>query len=183
MIYLCGVLFLWFILHTLYTTYDGLNNNIGTADVAVVLGNKVELDGKPSKRLQGRLDRALELYRNGYAKYVLVSGGTGIEGFNEAVVMKNYLAENGIPDDHVLVDQEGYNSYMTALNTKAIMSEMDLKSVTIVSQFYHITRTKLAFRKVGIDKVYTAHADYFELRDFYSLFREFFAYYKYLLVY
>ncbi|MTI68384.1 MAG: YdcF family protein, partial [Firmicutes bacterium] len=46
----------------------------------------------------------------------------------------------------------------------------------------HITRTKLAFEKVGIDKVYTAHAKIFEIRDLYSLTREFFAYYKYLVM-
>ena len=148
----------------------------------MVLGNKVELDGKPSKRLQGRLDRAVELYEKEYFKYVLVSGGTGKERWDEATVMKSYLVEQGVPDEIVLLDQEGYNSFMTAQNTKTIMNEMDLNSATIISQFYHMTRTKLAFRKVGFDKVYTAHAKYFEIRDVYSLFREFFAYYKYLFM-
>ena len=96
--------------------------------------------------------------------------------------MKDYLVENGIPDQAVLLDQNGYNTYMTAQNTKTIMSEMDLNSVTVISQYFHITRRKLAFRKVGLDKVYSAHAKYFGIRDLYSLFREFFAYYKYLLM-
>ncbi|MDD2502617.1 MAG: YdcF family protein [Clostridia bacterium] len=182
MLYVVGVLFLWFLIHIVIISIDGLNDNIGISDAAVVLGNKVELDGKPSKRLQGRLERALELYNKEHFKYIIVSGGTGKEGFDEAVVMKNYLVENGVPDEAVLLDQEGYNSFMTAQNTKTIMSEMDLNSITIISQYYHITRTKLAFRKAGFDKVYTAHAKYFELRDMYSLFREFFAYYKYLLM-
>ena len=182
MLYVVGVLFLWFLIHIVIISIDGLNDNIGISDAAVVLGNKVELDGKPSKRLQGRLERALELYNKEHFKYIIVSGGTGKEGFDEAVVMKNYLVENGVPDEAVLLDQEGYNSFMTAQNTKTIMSEMDLNSITIISQYYHITRTKLTFRKAGFDKVYTAHAKYFELRDMYSLFREFFAYYKYLLM-
>lgn len=71
---------------------------------------------------------------------------------------------------------------MTAKNTKAIMDDMNFNSATIISQFYHISRTKLAFKKVGLDHVNTAHAKYFELRDVYSLVREFFAYYKYLLL-
>lgn len=177
-----GIFILWFLIHIVVITFDGLNDSIGASDVAVVLGNKVELDGKPSKRLQGRLDRAVELYEKEYFKYVLVSGGTGKEGWDEATVMKSYLVEQGVPDEIVLLDQEGYNSFMTAQNTKTIMNEMDLNSATIISQFYHMTRTKLAFRKVGFDKVYTAHAKYFEIRDVYSLFREFFAYYKYLFM-
>ncbi|MCC5912633.1 MAG: YdcF family protein [Clostridiaceae bacterium] len=182
MMYLFGVIFLWFLIHILIITFDGLNDNVGTSDVAVILGNKVELDGKPSKRLQGRLGRAVELYEKQYFNYVIVSGGTGREGFDEAIVMKSYLVEKGIPDENVLLDQEGYNSFMTAQNTKVIMNDMNLNSVTIISQFYHITRTKLAFRKVGFENVYTAHAKYFEIRDIYSLAREFIAYYKYLLM-
>ena len=66
-----GIFILWFLIHIVIITFDGLNDNIGASDVAVVLGNKVELDGKPSKRLQGRLDRAVELYEKEYFKYVL----------------------------------------------------------------------------------------------------------------
>ena len=44
-----------------------------------------------------------------------------------------------------------------------------------------ILRTKLAFRKEGFENVKGAHADYFVLMDLYSLTREFFGYYKYLL--
>lgn len=181
-IYLFIIISLWFIIHTLIITFDGLNDNVGVSDVAVVLGNKVELDGNPSMRLQGRLDRAVELYDKEYFDYVVVSGGIGKEGFNEAVVMEKYLMEKGIPDENIIMDQEGYNSFMTAQNTKIIMDNMGLNSITIISQFYHITRTKLAFQKVGFNYVYTAHAKYFEVRDIYSLAREFFAYYKYLLL-
>jgi len=122
--YVFGMLFFWFIIHTLVITADGLKDELEVSDAAVVLGNKVELNGKPSKRLQGRLDKATELYENNYFKYIIVSGGTGKEGFDEAAVMKEYLAEKGIPDDKILLDSNGYNSYMTAKNTKAIMDDM-----------------------------------------------------------
>ncbi|WP_041721505.1 YdcF family protein [Alkaliphilus metalliredigens] len=180
--YILGVLFIWVAVHVLITTFDGLNDKTEIADAAVVLGNKVELDGTPSPRLQGRLDKAVELYEKGYFNYVIVSGGTGKEGFDEALVMKDYLVKNEIPDDKVILDQEGYNSMMTAKNTKIIMDHMDLESVTVISQFYHITRTKLAFRKVGFEQVYSAHAEYFDFRDIYSIAREFAGYYKYLFM-
>lgn len=180
--YIFGIIFLWFIIHTLIITIDGFNDELEVCDVAVVLGNKVELNGKPSKRLQGRLDKAAELYENNYFVYVIVSGGTGKEGFDEAVVMREYLIEKGIPDDKILLDSNGYNSYMTAKNTKLIMDEMEFDSVMIITQFYHISRTKLAFEKMGIENIYSAHASYLEVRDIYSVVREFFAYYKYLVL-
>lgn len=180
--YIFGMIFVWFVIHTLIITADGLKDELGTSDAAVVLGNKVELSGKPSKRLQGRLDKTAELYEKNYFEYIIVSGGTGKEGFDEAAVMKEYLAEKGIPDDKILLDSNGYNSYMTAKNTKAIMDEMGFDSIMIITQFYHISRTKLAFDKMGVENVYSTHAEYLDIRDVYSVVREFFAYYKYLFL-
>ncbi|MTI70529.1 MAG: YdcF family protein [Firmicutes bacterium] len=173
---------LWFCIHIVIIVSDGISDNLYSVDVGVVLGNKVEVTGKPSKRLQSRLDRAVELYKKGYFKQVIVSGGIGKEGFDEAKVMKNYMVQSGVPEKSIILDNKGNNTFMTAENSKLIMDEIGFNSVMVISQYYHITRTKLAFEKVGIDKVYTAHAKIFEIRDLYSLTREFFAYYKYLVM-
>lgn len=172
--------FLWFCIHIVIIVFDGLNDELEFVDVGVVLGNKVELNGQPSKRLQKRLDRAAELYQKKHYKYVIVSGGVGKEGFDEANVMKDYLIQVGVEEDRIILDSNGYNTFMTAKNSKIIIDKMNLNSVMIISQYYHITRTKLAFKKAGFDKIYSAHAKIFEIRDVYSLGREFFAYYKYL---
>lgn len=174
------LMLIWFVFHILFITIDGLMDKKQLADVGVVLGNKVEKDGKPSERLRYRLEKAVELYRGGYFKSVIVSGGVGAEGYDEAKIMKQYLIQKGVPDDKILVDSMGANTMMTAQNVKTMMEDMQFKSVMVITQFYHISRTKLAFHKAGVEEVYSAHADYFEWRDGYSLFREFFAYYKYL---
>ncbi|MFN7249841.1 MAG: YdcF family protein [Anaerobacillus sp.] len=171
---------LWFIIHTTIIVTDGLNDELAGVDIAVVLGNKVELDGQPSNRLKARLDKSIELYEEGFFKYILVSGGIGKEGFDEAKVMKEYLVNKGIPSEIIIEDNNGYNSFMTAENTKAIMKELKIESVMVISQYFHITRTKLAFSKLGFKNVYAAHAEIFEYRDFYSIIREFPAYYKYI---
>lgn len=181
-IYISTSIFLiWFAIHTFIITIDGLNDDLGKSDVAVVLGNKVELNGTPSARLEGRLNKAIELYEKGYFDYIIVSGGVGKEGYSEAFVMKEYLIGNGISKDSILVDEDGNNSHITAENTKKIMEKKGFHTVTVISQFYHIARTRLAFHKVGLDNVYTAHSTNYEVRDIYSLMREFPAYYKYLL--
>ena len=174
-------LMLWFFIHISVTVIDGLTDEIGRTDVGIILGNKVELDGRPSERLQSRLDRAVELYNNNYFDHLIVSGGIGKEGFDEAKVMKDYLVRAGISADLIIEDNKGQNTQMTANNSKLVMDSMELQSAMIITQYYHITRTKLAMNKAGIKKVYSAHARIFELRDIYSLFREFFGYYKYLL--
>lgn len=175
------ILLTWFILHTVFVVIDGLNDELKPVDAAVVLGNKVEVNGQPSDRLKARLDKSIELYNEGYYTFIIVSGGIGKEGFDEAKVMKAYLMDNGIAENNIIEDNNGYNSYMTAQNTRIIMDELGLDSVMIISQYFHISRTKLAFRKIGIEETSSAHANIFELRDLYSLIREFPAYYKYLL--
>lgn len=174
-------LFAWLIIHTAFIIIDGLNDELEPVDAAVVLGNKVELNGQPSERLQARLDKAAELYEEGYFTLIIVSGGLGKEGFDEATVMKAYLVDRGIPDDRINEDHDGYNSYMTAENASKIMKQSNLDSAMIITQYFHVSRTKLAFRKMDMKEVYAAHADFFEFRDLYSIVREFPAYYKYLL--
>lgn len=95
--------------------------------------------------------------------------------------MADYLIENDVPEHHIVVDNKGNNTYLTAVNT--IKSFPNIKSVIVVTQYHHITRTKLAMRKVGFENVYGVHCNHFEAGDFLSVIREFFAYYKYMLVY
>lgn len=173
-------LFIWFIIHTAFIVIDGLNDELKPVDIAVVLGNKVENNGQPSERLKARLDKSVELYDGGYYTFIIVSGGIGKEGFDEAKVMRSYLIDKGIPENKIIEDNNGYNSYMTAQNTSKIMDELKFDSVMIITQYFHISRTKLAFRKMDIEEVYSAHAEIFEFRDIYSIIREFPAYYKYL---
>lgn len=158
---------------------DGLNDDIRNSDVALVLGNKVELNGEPSARLRARLDRALELYRQGLVTFVIVSGATGQEGHDEARVMADYLIKNGVPTQGIIRDSQGVTTEASAINTAAILKKNDLQSVIVVSQYFHISRSKLALRKAGVADVYSAHAHIFELRDFYSIPRELAGYASY----
>lgn len=152
---------------------DGLRDNVRTSDVGVVLGSKVMPDGTPSNRLRARLDKAAELYRQGMFGHIIVSGGTGVEGFSEARVMATYLAERqAIPRTALLLDEGGNTTEATARNSAAIMRARGFESAVVVTQFFHLTRSRYALGRAGIDTVYTAHADYFEARDAYSLARE-----------
>ena len=58
------------------------------------------------------------------------------------------------------------------------MDSLNFKSAITVSQYFHQTRTKKLFRNKGFDNIESASPNYFEIRDFYSIFREFVAYYK-----
>lgn len=171
----------WVVAHAATLLIDGHRYNLGQADVVVVLGNKVELDGQPSDRLRARLRSALELYTFGYADNIIVSGGVGKEGFDEAQVMADYLVAAGVEREVIIVDSDGYDSYMTAQNATRIMREEGWESALIVSQWFHLTRTRHAFKRFGVSEIYTARAYFREWRDIKSVIREIPGFYYYLV--
>lgn len=165
----------------LLITLDGLNEQVVQADLAVVPGNTVDPDGTPSRRLRGRLERALELYRSGHCKAILVSGGVGSEGFDEARVMQTYLLERGVPPEQVYTDSQGLNTFATARFTATLVQAHGWNGPLLVSQFFHLSRFKLALKQQGVPAGGQAHSRLYELRDVYATFREVFAYLGYVL--
>ena len=169
----------WFLAHTLFILADGLVDEREKGDVGVILGTTVNPDGSLSERLKRRLDKGVELYRDSLIGMVVVSGGLGKEGFYEGTRMAQYLRAQGIPGAKIIVDNAGVTTAATARNFRRM--HPGPQSVVVVSQYFHITRTKLAFRNEGYPHVQGVHAEYFEARDLYSIIREFFGFYKYLL--
>lgn len=150
----------------------GFSDHVEAADAAVVPGNTVYPDGRPSNRLKGRLDAAIAIFHAGNCKVIVVSGATGAEGVDESAAMKAYLVQHGVPSDRIILDNRGFNTAATARNAAAALHERGYGTVLAVSQFFHIPRLRRLLADQGLTVVGTAHGRYFELRDVYSLFRE-----------
>jgi vancomycin permeability regulator SanA len=169
--------------HSLVIILDGVFSKLKKADAAVILGTIVEENGELSSFLESRVLAGLELYKTGKVNYLICSGGIGKEGYDEAAIMKAYLIKNNVPDSLIIIDNKGLNTKATAHNLIALSQQYDLKSFVMVSQYFHLSRCKLAMQKEGF-RTYTAYsASYVGWRDIFSISREFFAFYKYLLFY
>jgi vancomycin permeability regulator SanA len=167
--------------HLSYLLADGFAPPTLPADLAIVLGSKVHPDGRPSSGLQRRLERAVQIYRSGAVKAILVSGGRGAEGFEEADVMGDVLIKSGIPSDKILVDRTGRNTRLTAIHAREIMHAHGWRSAVVISQYYHVPRAKLALRQQGIEQISGAAAQYrFAWTDPVSILREFAGWYTYV---
>jgi len=177
--YLIVVFLAWFIIHTTIIVIDGISDERIPADVGVILGNTVNADGTLSERLKKRCDKGIELYKDSLVKRIIVSGGLGKEGYYEGTKMCEYLVSHGVPKEKIVIDNQGNTTEETATNVKNL--KLPIHSVTVISQYYHISRCKLAFKNCGFKNVYGAHAEYVEWKDLYSFLREFVGYYKYLL--
>jgi len=178
---------LWIAGHIIYITIDGMNDRGDKADVAIILGNAVHPDGTLSSWLKGRVDAALKLYREGRVKKIFASGGIAMsadeEGYPEGDAMKEYLVAHGVPAADIIADNYGRNTYLTAKDFIEWNRQYHYTSAIIVSQFYHITRSKYIFRKLGFKNVGNATSRDFGWGDIGSTLREVPALYKYMIVY
>ncbi|HDX9653869.1 MULTISPECIES: YdcF family protein [Bacillus] len=113
----------------------------------LILGAKLFGD-RPSLSLQNRLDVALEyLYSHPEAK-VIVSGGQGEdEDIPEAHSMRNYLMVHGIDENRILMEDQSTNTYE---NLKFSMDLYDVKHAVVVSNTYHLYRTKIIAKRLGM---------------------------------
>jgi vancomycin permeability regulator SanA len=124
------------------------------AEAAVVFGARVYASGSPSPLLSDRLRTGIELYREGLVARLVMSGGDGADGFNEARVMAEVAVAGGVPRDAVLVDEAGITTEATVANSLAILEAAGVPRgapIVAVSQAYHLPRVQLAYSDAGID--------------------------------
>lgn len=172
-----------FVLHTLFSIYVGTRKPQEKADAAIILGAMVLPNGNLSKWLEVRTKAGLELYQQGMVNYLIVSGGKGYEGHFEGDSMRNYLVAHGVPEERIIVDNNGINTYHTAKNYLHIANEHGFKSVIAVSHYYHIARTTTLLKRLGVEDVQGYAPAISEQPDLISLPREFMAFYYYLFKY
>ena len=177
---------IWVAIHATFITVQGLQDYEGTADVAVILGNRVYADGSLSPWLKGRADAALAFYRAKRVKKIFASGRISPQedgGYPEGTAIKHYLVQQGIPGEDIIADNAGDNTFLTARNYQFWNQSHHYNSVIVVSQFFHITRAKYIFGKLGIQNVHHVASHDYTWRDIIGVLREVPAFYKYLIFY
>lgn len=178
---LTGAVFL--LLHLIFLFFNGLDSRgLCFKDAIIIFGCRVFNDGTPSKSLQIRLDKAIELYFKKLSLKIVVTGATGRDKFNEALAMKNYLCDNGVSRDDVIMDAKGKNTFCSAINVKKIMDEYNFKSAIIVTQHFHMARAKYMIKRMGIKDIATVKADSISLKNIRIVIREIAAFYFYIFM-
>jgi len=120
------------------------------ADIILVLG-AAEYRGRPSPVLRARLDHALTLYERNLAPRIMTTGGAGGDPvFTEGGVGRSYLISRGVPSEAIVVETEGESTVHSTALAGEIMRRMQLESVIVVSDGYHIFRVKKMLESRGL---------------------------------
>lgn len=123
----------------------------GTADAIVVLG-AAQYDGRPSPVLEARLQRGLELYREGVAPRIVVTGGRQ-EGdtYTEATSGYNWLVARGVPDEDILKEVQGRTTFESLAATSRFLRAEGHDEVLLVTDGYHALRVAAIAEEVGLE--------------------------------
>lgn len=124
------------------------------SDCIIVLGCQVR-GTTLSQFLRERLDKGIELYNEGFAKYIIVSGGQGPgEDITEAEAMKTYLVSKGIDENKIIMEDRANNTMENLQYSKDLMKDKKLDTAIVVSNKYHLKRASVMAKKVGLNASY-----------------------------
>ena len=120
------------------------------ADAIVVMG-AAQYDGRPSPVFRARLDHAVELYRDGVAPVLVVTGGKQPgDRTTEAASARAYAMAHGVPADSILVEDEARTTFESIRNVAAVLRDHDLRSAVFVSDRPHMYRVLRMARDAGV---------------------------------
>ena len=115
----------------------------------IVLGAQVYADGRLSLQLTKRMETALDEYRRN-PRLIVVCGGQGKdEPLPEGEAMRQWLVDQGVSAEDILVDAESVNTRGNLQNAKAMLPE-EVTQVTIVTSDYHLPRALQLARDFGL---------------------------------
>ncbi len=127
-------------------------------DAIIVLGSGVDYDNTPSATASLRLDEAIEYYKKNPDCYIIVTGSfSNNSKVTEALAMKNYLLENNIPENVILMEDKAKSTYQNFINTKIILDEynIDSENTVFVSQNFHLYRASFFAKEAGFNNINT----------------------------
>ncbi len=138
--------FVWRSAHTDQAASEGI-------EAIVVLG-AAQYDGRPSPVLQARLDHALDLYNAGRAPLIVTTGSNQPgDRFTQGFAGYDYLRNNGVPDEAIVVIVDGEDTYGELSATAVQLRRLGHDHVLLVSDPFHAERAAAISREVGLRPV------------------------------
>jgi uncharacterized SAM-binding protein YcdF (DUF218 family) len=135
------------------------NDEARQVDAIVVMG-AAQYNGRASSVLSARLDHALTLYEQGYAPFIIVTGGK-LEGdvYTEAGVSEQYLLDRGVPQEAILMEDAGGDTWESMEAVGDIASGREIDTVLLVSDGFHLYRSERMAEAVGLEAYSSAAPD------------------------
>ncbi len=135
-----------------YRIWDQAGRDERRAADAIVVMGAAQYDGRPSPLFAARLDHAIQLYHEGVAPRLIVTGGKR-EGdrTTEAASAREYAVRHDVPEDAILLEDTSRTTLQSIRGVRALMREAGLESAVFVSDPSHMLRVLRMAADVRID--------------------------------
>lgn len=145
---LCGLLYL--VVTFVQVRRQEARDEARQVDAIMVLG-AAQFNGKPSPVLEARLSHAFDLWQQGLAPIIVVTGGKQPgDKFTEASTGAEYLIQRGVPDEAIRREVQGTTSWESIAASARFLKSEGRTSVLLVSDPYHSLRIKGIAAEVGL---------------------------------
>jgi uncharacterized SAM-binding protein YcdF (DUF218 family) len=123
---------------------------LAPADAIVVFAGGVGESGKAGGGTQERLQRAIDMYKAGYASHLVLSSGY-VYSFPEADLMRSAAIQEGVPPAAISLEQRATDTHENVIYVDRIVRERGWRSLLLVTSPYHTRRALLVWRKAAPD--------------------------------
>ncbi len=95
-----------------------------------------------------RIETAINLLRDGYGRWLIVSGGPYGRGLNSAFAMRDQALGDGMAPEHILVDETAESTLDNAVGSMKLMKSRGLHTAILLTSPYHTRRAIVIFSRV-----------------------------------
>ena len=123
-------------------------------DAIIVLGRGIKKDGTLPPDPCSRVKKAAELYEQGAAGYIIMSGGYSFHldeppAMSEAEAMKKYAVSLGVPSDSIIEESQSSHTIANAYFVKKYICEpRKWTKLILIASDEHMPRAAYIFRKM-----------------------------------
>jgi uncharacterized SAM-binding protein YcdF (DUF218 family) len=134
--------------------------DVGNYEWGLLLTGVTKYEVGPNDRVYfsrgaDRVTHTVQLYKMGKIKKILVTGGSGrldAMEMKESGQIASALRLMGVPDSVIVEESISRNTHESAVESKKIIDQKKLNSkFLLVTSAFHMRRSLLCFRKVGLD--------------------------------
>ncbi len=103
-----------------------------------------------------RATQAIQLYKLGKIKKILITGGQGLNPANpntEAELLRDFMVIAEVAEADILIENQAKNTYQNAVLAKETLEEYDyspLEKSLLITSAFHMYRSKGCFDKAGV---------------------------------
>lgn len=115
----------------------------------IILGYALAEDGTMKETLIERLNAGLKIAKKYPNSKIIVSGGVPKQGITEADAMSEWLIEQGIEKERIILESKSTDTVENGLFSTNILEKEGLKDVTLVTSASHMRRALTVFSEAS----------------------------------